>query len=267
MVWSFLMRSFSSSSACFSAGFVSMSVASTYTRRSGSSMFITTARSSSERPVASASALSMSSWMRRTCASTSIVRSYFSGSGVICARMVVPLRVTSSARARVTPSMMMFTPPAVFAICRMMPTVPIRRRSSGVGSSMSLSCSSMSTSRSLPKARLTDSIETGRFTASGCRVSGNPTVRRRGRTGNSEGRAGGVGSAIARFSGGRRRLPFFQSTSLSCHFPCWYAAPAVGFQPNSARCSRRLSHRRSGGDPCDLPTDFVGHCSSCSSVS
>ena len=38
-------------------------------------------------------AFSISSWMRRTCASTSIVFSAFSGSGVICARSDVPVRV------------------------------------------------------------------------------------------------------------------------------------------------------------------------------
>jgi hypothetical protein len=38
------------------------------------------ARSSSDRPVASESAFSTSSWMRRTCASTSMVRSVRSGS-------------------------------------------------------------------------------------------------------------------------------------------------------------------------------------------
>ena len=40
-------------------------------------------------------------------------------------------------------------------------------------------------------------METGRFTASGCSVSGNATVRRRGRTESSEGSVGGVDSAIA----------------------------------------------------------------------
>ena len=43
------------------------------------------------------------------------------------------------------------------------------------------------------KRRLTVSMETGRLTASGCSVSGNATVRRRGRTGLL-GRVGGVGS-------------------------------------------------------------------------
>ena len=96
-------------------------------------MFMTTARSSSERPVASDSAFSISSWMRRTCASTSIVRSYGSGSGVICARIDVPTRVTTSARTRAIPSMMMLMPPCVLAICRTTATVPILRTSSGVG--------------------------------------------------------------------------------------------------------------------------------------
>ena len=79
-------------------------------------MFMTTPRSSSDRPVEIESAFSISSWMRRTCASTSIVRSPFSGSGVICARIDVPVRVTTSARTRATPSMMMLSPPAAFAI-------------------------------------------------------------------------------------------------------------------------------------------------------
>ena len=88
-------------------------------------MFMTTPRSSSDRPVASDSAFSISSWMRRTCASTSIVRSTGSGSGVICARIEVPVRVTTSARTRAMPSMMMLMPPPTLAICRMTPTVPI----------------------------------------------------------------------------------------------------------------------------------------------
>ena len=66
-------------------------------------MFMTTPRSSSDSPVESESAFSISSWMRRMWASTSIVRSKVSGIGVICARMVVPVRVTSVARARAEP--------------------------------------------------------------------------------------------------------------------------------------------------------------------
>ena len=131
------------------------------------------------------------------CASTSIDRSTVSGIGVICARIDVPARVTTSALTRATPSMMMLIPLATFAICRTMPTVPTRCTSSGAGSSASECCRTSSTRRSEPSARLTLSIETGRFTASGCNVSGNATVRRSGRTGSSEGSVGGVGSAIA----------------------------------------------------------------------
>ena len=77
-----------------------------------------------------------------------------------------------------------------------MATVPIFRRSSGPGSSLSLSCSTSRIRRSLPSARLTVSIDTPACTASGCSVSGNATVLRSGRTGSSVGSGGGVGSAI-----------------------------------------------------------------------
>ena len=100
--------------------------------------------------------------MRRTCASTSSVRSKVSGSGVMCARIDVPARVTESSRTRASPSRMMLMPRPAFAICRMTPTVPIFRRSSGPGSSLSLSCSTSRISRSLPSARLTVSIDTPR---------------------------------------------------------------------------------------------------------
>ena len=160
-------------------------------------MFITTPRSSSANPAASDSAFSIRSWTRRMCASTSIDRSAVSGIGVMRARIDVPVRVTTSARTRAIPSMMMLMPPGVFAICRTMPTVPTRCTSSGPGSSASECCRSSSTMRSEPSARFTVSIDTGRLTASGCSVSGNATVRRRGRTGSSEGSVGGVGSAIA----------------------------------------------------------------------
>jgi hypothetical protein len=115
---------------------------------------------------------------------------------VICARIEVPVRVTASARTRATPSKMMLSPPVgTLTICRMIATVPMRRTSSGSGSSSSFSWSSSSTIRSAPSERLTVSIETGRVTASGCRVSGKATVRRSGRTGSSGGSCGGVSSA------------------------------------------------------------------------
>ena len=49
----------------------------------------------------------------------------FSGSGVICARIDVPVRVTTSARTRASPSTMMLMPAGALAIWRMTPTVPI----------------------------------------------------------------------------------------------------------------------------------------------
>ncbi len=56
-------------------------------------MLLTTSRSSSANPLVIDTAFEISSWIRRMCASTSIVFSAFSGSGVICARSDVPDRV------------------------------------------------------------------------------------------------------------------------------------------------------------------------------
>ena len=67
------------------------------------------------------------------------------------------------------------------------------------------SCSTSSSMRSLASARLTDSTETGRFTASGCSVSGNATVRRSGSTGSDVGSEGGVCGSAMRSEGRRRR--------------------------------------------------------------
>jgi hypothetical protein len=163
-------------------------------------MFMTMLRSSSDSPVDNDNAFSMSSWIRRMCASTSIVRSNVSGSDVIRARIEVPVRVTTSARALASPSTMMLMPPPPFAICRMTPTVPTRYTSSGSGSSLSFRWSTRNIRRSAASARFTDSIDTGRLTASGCNVSGNATVRRSGRMGSSDGSVGGVGSAMRLWS-------------------------------------------------------------------
>ena len=123
------------------------------------------------------------------------VRSTVSGSGVICARIDVPVRVTTSARTRAMP----FDDDVdAAADLRHLPddadradlAQVLRRRDRR----SSFSCSSSRISRSPPSARLTVSIDTGRLTASGCSVSGNATVRRSGRTGSSDG-SGGRGRA------------------------------------------------------------------------
>ncbi len=78
-----------------------------------------------------------------------------------------------------------------------MQIVPTSSSWSGSGSSESVFCSTSSSIRSVVSAVFTDSTEAGRFTASGCSVSGKATVRRRGSTGSDEGRGAGVwGSAM-----------------------------------------------------------------------
>ena len=88
--------------------------------------------------------------------------------------------------------MMMLMPRSGLAICRTTATVPTRAgrppgRIVGV-----VLLQHEQDQRSAPSARLTVSIDTGRFTASGCSVSGKATVRRSGRTGSSDGRVGEV---------------------------------------------------------------------------
>src|SRR6188508_3175980 len=67
--------------------------------------------------------------------------------------------------------------------------------------------------RSAARARLTVSIDTGRFTASGCSVSGNATVRRSGRTGSSAG-SGGVDSTGTRVSVYQRASLFVYASQV-----------------------------------------------------
>src|SRR5574338_68919 len=162
--------------------------------RSGSSIVLTSARRSGERPVASDSAFSTSSWIWRTRASTSSERCECSGNARMSAVIAGPLVswLRNSALARATPSTRMRSPLVPFAIWRMMPTVPTRLRSSGPGSSPSPSCNSRRTMRSPASARFTASTDTGRLTARGATVSGNTTDRRSGRTGSSEGSCGVV---------------------------------------------------------------------------
>ncbi len=76
-----------------------------------------------------------------------------------------------------------------------MQIVPTFSSCSGSGSSESVCCSTSSSIRSVVSAVLTDSIEAGRFTASGCSVSGNATVRRSGSTGSDVG-SGGVEGGV-----------------------------------------------------------------------
>ena len=170
---------------------------SRYARRSGLSRVATTPRKSWERPLVSESALSTCSWMRRTYASTSRVWSVISGSAMIEAVIVVPVRVTTPLRARWTPSMTTWRPPAVRAICRITPTVPMACRSGGCGSSALVVCNVRKTMRSpAVSARLTASIETGRLMVSGRTPSGNATPSRSGSTGSSAGITGSGESAI-----------------------------------------------------------------------
>ncbi len=92
-------------------------------------------------------------------------------------------------------------PPWPLAIWRTIATVPIRWRSSGVGSSLSFFCSSSSTIRSPAKALFTASTEIGRLTPSGATVIGKTTAPRSGTTGNSLGSGGVcVVSAISVFA-------------------------------------------------------------------
>ena len=155
-------------------------------------MAATIPRSSCEKPLASVRARSTCSCSRRTYASTSTERSTCSGSAWITARIDSPVRLTTSARTRARPSTMTWSPDGLRAIWRMMPTVPIRFTWSGPGSSSSPSCSTSSSMRSPASARFTDSTDTGRFTASGCTLSGNATVPLSGNTGSSGGSGGMV---------------------------------------------------------------------------
>ena len=84
---------------------------------------------------------------------------------------------------------MMCRPPlGARAICRTAAIVPIRRTSSGSGSSAeSLFWSVRNSSRSPDSARFTDSMDAGRFTASGCSVSGKTTICLSATTGSSLG--------------------------------------------------------------------------------
>src|SRR5438093_1378411 len=86
-------------------------------------------------------------------------------------------------------------PFGIFAICRIAPIVPTRRRLSIAGSSSSLFWSTRKRRRSPLSARLTESTDAGRLIASGCSVSGRTTFCRSAMTGSSLGyvRAGSVG--------------------------------------------------------------------------
>ena len=164
--------------------------------RSGSSMLVTSALMSGESPVASDSARSTSSCRWRTRASTAMVRSAGSLSGLSSACMTPRSICRNSARARATPSTSTRMPDGPLAICRMMHTVPTLWRSSGPGSSVSFVCSSVRTMRSPASARFTASTDIGRFTPSGETLSGSTTAPRSGTTGSSEGNGGTRGSAI-----------------------------------------------------------------------
>jgi hypothetical protein len=73
------------------------------------------------------------------------------------------------------------------AIWRIAAMVPTWLSAAGSGSSVSVFWKVRNSRRSAPSARLTDSIEAGRVTASGCIVSGKTTVCLSARTGNSLG--------------------------------------------------------------------------------
>ena len=162
----------------------------------------------------------------------------------MCARIDVPVRVTESSRTRASPSRMMLMPIPALAIWRMMATVPTFRRSSGPGSSLSLSCSTSRISRSAPSARLTVSIDTPRVTASGCSVSGNATVLRRGRTESSVGSGGWVGSAIL--------AKTLSVSAVRCRLRAWMSGNSL---PRNPRSGRRASSARSVGAPMITPFD------------
>ena len=134
----------------------------------------------------------MSSWIRRTWASTSIVRSNVLGQRRdLRAHRRAGARDDVGARRARAPSMMMLMPPprlrhlpddadgadAAEVLGRRVVLVVLlqQQQDQAVGAERAVD----------------RSIETGRLTASGCSVSGKATVRRSGRTGSSDGSVGG----------------------------------------------------------------------------
>src|SRR5215218_2578310 len=92
--------------------------------------------------------------------------------------------------------------------------------------------------RSPPSARFTDSTETGRFTASGCTLSGKATVALRGNTGSSGGSGGmvAVGSLMTSLLVFHRN---YTGPSTRVREPTGLSSTIRGV---GRRCSRRRAH-------------------------